>query len=281
VLPLSFLVPHVKYDMNKLRPIFPLIDVHAHMYDEAFGHDLGEVLNRAAASSVCAVLAVSETLEQARHILCLTARYPMIKPCAGLYPTIMDLDAAAEMLAFIREHHGRLVAIGEVGLDYWRVKDAGGRALQRQIFAQHIALANELDMPLNVHSRSAGRHTIAWLVEHKAQRVLMHAFDGKAASAMVGVAAGYYFSIPPSVLRSPQKQKLVRHLPIERLLLESDSPVLGPTKDERNEPQNVSLVCAHIAAVKGLPVEQVAEITTRNARRLFPLVFAEAVAPQP
>ena len=151
---------------------------------------------------------------------------------------------------------------------------ADEREVQREILAQHIALSRELDLPLNVHSRSAGRHTIAWLREHGAQRVLMHAFDGKVSAAMAGIEAGYYFSVPPSIVRSPQKQKLVRHLPLERLLLESDSTVLGPEREQRNEPCNVWLACEHIATIKGVSAEDVAHITTTNARTLFPRAFA-------
>lgn len=260
--------------MHDSQPLPPLFDAHAHMYADAFAHDLEEVLIRAAARGVQAILTVSETVAEARQILALAERYPLLKPCAGLYPTILDRAAAAEMLAFIRQHQERLVAIGEVGLDYWKVQDAAEREVQRDILAQHIALSRQLDLPLNVHSRSAGRHAIAWLHEHGARRVLMHAFDGKAAAAMAGIEAGYYFSIPPSIVRSPQKQKLVRHLPIERLLLESDAPVLGPDQDQRNEPHNVWLSCMQIAAIKGLPVEEVAYITTTNARQLFSRAFA-------
>jgi TatD DNase family protein len=264
--------------MSDAQSSLPLFDAHAHMYAAAFAHDLEEVLQRAAARGVQAILTVSETLAEARQILLLAERYPLLKPCAGLYPTILDRDAAGDMLAFIRQHQDQLVAIGEVGLDYWKIQDTAEREVQRDILAQHIALSRELDLPLNVHSRSAGRHTIAWLCEHGAQRVLMHAFDGKVAAAMAGVEAGYYFSIPPSVVRSPQKQKLVRHLPLERLLLESDAPVLGPDKEQRNEPCNVWLACAQIASLKGLPVEVVAEATTANAQALFPRAF---VTPSP
>jgi TatD DNase family protein len=216
---------------------------------------------------------VSETVAEAERVIELADRHPLIKACAGLYPTILDRDAAAAMLDFIRQHQDRLVAIGEVGLDYWKVQDAADREVQRDILAQHIALSRELDLPLNVHSRSAGRHAIAWLRENGARHVLLHAFDGKAATAHAGIEAGYYFSIPPSIVRSPQKQKLVRHLPLEYLLLESDAPVLGPEKDVRNEPCNVWLSCRHIATLKGVPVEEVARITTANAKRLFPRAF--------
>lgn len=251
----------------------PLFDAHAHLYAPAFANDLDAVLERATARGVQAVLCVSETLAEAERVIDLADRHPLIKPCAGLYPTILDRAAAAEMLAFIRSHRYRLVAIGEVGLDYWKVQDAADREVQRDILAQHIALAREFDLPLNVHSRSAGRHAIAWLQEHGARHVLLHAFDGKAATARAGIEAGYYFSIPPAVVRSPQKQKLVRHLPLEHLLLESDAPVLGPKKDVRNEPYNVWLSCQHIAAIKGMPVDEVARATTANARRLFPRAF--------
>ena len=252
----------------------PLVDAHAHLYAAAFADDLDDVLARAVERGVQAVLCVSETLAEAQRVIELADRHPLIKPCAGLYPTILDRDAAADMLQFIRRHQERLAAIGEVGLDYWKVQDADDRELQRHILAQHVALSRELELPLNVHSRSAGRHAIAWLQEHGARRVLLHAFDGKAATARAGVEAGYYFSIPPSIVRSPQKQKLVSHLPLEHLLLESDSPVLGPNKDARNEPCNVWLSCREIAAIKGVSVEEVAATTTANARNLFPRAFS-------
>jgi TatD DNase family protein len=102
----------------------------------------------------------------------------------------------------------------------------------------------------------------------------MHAFDGKITAAMAGIEAGFYFSVPPSIVRSPQKQKLVRHLDLDRLLLESDSPVLGPEREQRNEPCNVWLACEHIAMLKGVSAEEVAHITTSNARSLFPRAFA-------
>ena len=251
----------------------PLIDAHAHLYAAAFADDLDDVLARAAERGVKAILCVSETLLEAQRVIELADRHPLIKPCAGLYPTILDRDAAAGMLAFIRRHQDRLAAIGEVGLDYWKVQEAADRELQREILAQHVALSRELDLPLNVHSRSAGRHAIAWLQEHGARRVLLHAFDGKAATARAGIEADYYFSIPPSIVRSPQKQKLVRHLPLEHLLLESDSPALGPDKDTRNEPCNVWLSCQEIAAIKGISVQEVAESTTANAQHLFPRAF--------
>lgn len=256
--------------MLPMRDSFGLVDVHAHLADEAFEEDLDAVLRRAEQAGIRAVLVVGETLDEAREILELAEQYPLVKPCAGLYPTHLDPKAAEEMVVFLREHADRLAAVGEVGLDYWTVKTSQDRELQRRILSLQVEAAKELNLTLNVHSRSAGRHAIALLQSLGARQVLLHAFDGKPSAAWEGVEAGYYFSIPPSVLRSPQKQKLVRHIPLERLLLESDAPVLGPDPRRRNEPANIRLVCDYIAQVKGVSPQEVARITTDNARLLFP-----------
>jgi TatD DNase family protein len=251
-----------------------LFDAHAHLASAEFAADLPAVLARAEAAGLRGIVAVGETLEEAERILDLAERHPLVKPAAGLYPTILDQEAADAVLAFIRNHAGRLVALGEVGLDHWVVKDEAGRKIQEEILGKFVALSNELELPLNVHSRSAGRHSIAFLKERGARRVLLHAFDGKVGAAAEAVRAGYFFSIPPSVVRSAQKQKLVRHLPLECLLLETDSPVLGPDPAVRNEPMNVTVACDAVAGLKGLPPEEIARVTTENARRLFPRAFA-------
>ncbi len=250
-----------------------LIDAHAHMADEAFAVDLEAVLEAAAEVGVGGIMVVSENLEDAKRVLALSEKFPLLKPCAGLYPDTRHVELADAMVEFIRDHADRLVGIGEVGLDHWIVKEAEGWAIQEQAFAKFVAVAEECDLPLNVHSRSAGRHTIRFLREQGARHVLMHAFDGKSVAALEGIEAGYYFSIPPSVVRSQQKQKLLRQLPLDRLLLESDAPVLGPDPIKRNEPKNVLVACQAIAATKGVSVEEVARVTTENAYRLFPKAF--------
>lgn len=251
-----------------------LFDAHAHLAAEEFAGDLSEVLARAEAVGVRGVVAVGETLEEAEQILTLAERHPLVKPAAGLSPTILDRDAADGLVSLARKHADRLVALGEVGLDHWMIKDETGWKVQEEILAKFITLSNELDLPLNLHSRSAGRHCIAFLKQQGARYVLLHAFDGKTGTAAEGVKAGYFFSIPPSVVRSAQKQKLVRSLPLECLLLETDSPVLGPDPAARNEPMNVTVSCRAIASLKGISPEEVARITTENARRLFPRAFA-------
>lgn len=246
-----------------------MLDGHAHICDAVFDDDRDEVLARAERAGVSAIIAVGENLCDAHKNLKLAGIYPMLRPAAGLYPTILDLNQAERLIAFIRQHHLRLAAIGEVGLDYWAVTDDREKAQQREIFRQFIALSRELDLPLNVHSRSAGRHAVALLLDHHAVRVQMHAFDGKAGAALPAVEAGYFFSIPPSVVRSRQKQKLVRQLPLSAILVETDSPVLGPAAGQRNEPANLMVSVKAIAQIKGVPVEDVMAAVARNARQLY------------
>jgi len=246
-----------------------LTDTHTHLCDPVFDPDRAEVLERAAGAGVGAVILVGEDLTDARRNLELAAGNSMLKPAAGLYPAILDQAQAQELQVFIRKECERLVAIGEVGLDYWVVKEETDKELQREIFKDFVNLSLELNLPLNVHSRSAGRHVVALLLDCGAARVQMHAFDGKASAALPAVEAGYYFSIPPSVVRSRQKQKLVKNLPLSCLLLETDSPVLGPTPDERNEPANVRISINAIAEIKGLHEAEVIEAVTENTGKLY------------
>jgi TatD DNase family protein len=248
---------------------FKIVDTHAHLCDPLFDRDRQAILKKAQAVGLTAIVAVSENLSDALKILQLADRYPLVYAAAGLHPMHVDLKQAEEMRTFIRTERSRLVAIGEVGLDYWAVKDDSKKQLQRDIFSSFIDLSREVDLPLNVHSRSAGRHAIALLREHGARRVQLHAFDGKAASALPAVEAGYFFSIPPSVVRSPQKQKLVKRLPLSCLMIETDSPVLGPSREERNEPSNAVLSVKAIAELKNISKAKVMEAAYKNTCQLY------------
>jgi TatD DNase family protein len=239
------------------------------MCDPSYDEDRNAVLGRARKAGVKAIIAVGEDLADARKNVALSQQYPILKPAAGLYPTHLDLEQARQMADFLRHNKSHIVAIGEVGLDYWIVKEASDKALQREILKMFIDLSKELKLPLNIHSRSAGRHAIALLLENDAARVQMHAFDGKAGAALPAVEAGYFFSIPPSVVRSRQKQKLVKRLPLSCLLIESDSPVLGPSPHERNEPANIRQSIKAIAALKDGSEEEVVAAISENTERLY------------
>lgn len=246
-----------------------MIDAHAHLADPVFDADRQAVLDRAAEAGVTRIVVVGETPGEAARILELASQFPQLSPAIGLYPAHLDQADLEAALRLISAHAGRLAAVGEIGLDHWAVQDPGERQRQREFFLAQVRLAIELDLPVNVHSRSAGAATIEALVEAGARRVLLHAFDGRPGTARAGLEAGYFFSIPPSIVRSRQKQKLARFLPTDRLLLESDSPVLGPEPGMRNEPCRIDLACRALAEIKGLSPEEIKEGTTANARRLF------------
>lgn len=246
-----------------------LIDAHAHLCDPVFSRDLPAVLDRARRAGVTQVLCVGETLADAERNLQLAAGSDILRAAAGLYPTILEPEQADGMISLIRRERESLWAIGEVGLDRWKVQDEEGRTVQEEIFRRFIRLSRELELPLNIHSRSAGRRTLELLEEEGSCRALLHAFDGKAALAGRGLDLGCFFSIPPSVVRSRQKQTLLRRLPLERILLETDSPVLGPEPGRRNEPANLAVSLRAVSEAKKVSLEDVARATTRNARALF------------
>ncbi len=246
-----------------------LIDTHAHLCDPVFDNDRSSVIERAVAAGIEKVIIVGENISDARRNLELAEIHPALLPAAGLYPTHLDLNAAEEMGAFIRNERYRLAAIGEVGLDHWAVGEESEKEIQQLIFSGFISLSLELDLPLNVHSRSAGRHAVSLLLGKSAKRVQMHAFDGKFGAAMPAVEAGFFFSIPPSIVRSRQKQKLVKQLPLSCLLVETDSPVLGPDPGARNEPANAVVSVEMIAKIKNIHAQAVAEAVTENTRRLY------------
>ncbi|KAM9196146.1 putative deoxyribonuclease TATDN3 isoform 3-T3 [Mergus octosetaceus] len=257
------------------------VDCHCHLAAPCFQPDVAAVVRAAEEAAVAALVVVAEQAAEFRRVMELSERFSgFVVPCLGVHPiqevspeeqrsvTVKDLEAALPLIELYKD---KLVAIGEVGLDFtprFASMDEQ-KEEQRQVLIKQVELARRLDLPLNVHSRSAGRPTINLLKEQGASKVLLHAFDGKPSVAMEGVKAGYYFSIPPSIIRSEQ-QKLVKLLPLESICLETDSPALGPEKQVRNEPKNIYIAAEYIAKIKGIPVEEVIEVTTQNALKVFP-----------
>jgi len=246
-----------------------IIDTHTHFCDPSFDPDRNQVLAEAIEAGVVAVFTVSETMADAKKNFTLAQEFLQVLPLAGLYPTHLDLDAADAMINYIRSNREKLVGIGEVGLDFWVVKDEAELEIQQEIFTRFIQLSNELSLPLNVHSRSAGRQVINLLLKHQAKKAQLHAFDGKYSTAQPAIEAGYYFSVPPSIVRSRQKQKLVKSLPLSCLLVETDSPVLGALPDQRNEPQYILFAINAIAEIKGVLPDEIADRALENTLKLY------------
>lgn len=246
-----------------------IIDTHAHICDPSFDTDRDDILERARKNDIVSIVAVSENKTDAEKNIQLSSEYTCIKAAVGLYPSVLDDEKADEIIEIIRKERDNLVGIGEVGLDYWLAKTDDEREIQRRIFSKFIKLSLEVDLPLNVHSRSAGFHAIELLIQKGARKVQMHAFDGKASKVKNAIEAGFFFSIPPSIIRSRQKQKLIKQLPLDCLLLESDAPVLGPDPNERNEPMNVKTTLSMIAEIKELPEEVLSNAIFDNSLELY------------
>ncbi|XP_064411648.1 putative deoxyribonuclease tatdn3-A isoform X1 [Latimeria chalumnae] len=247
------------------------------MTAEEFALDVGDVIARAKQAGVKTLVSVTEYETEFEKVIALSKRYPgYVMPCLGIHPiqrqqsaTMQDLEP---VLPLFEKYKEELVAIGEIGLDFtpWYAATAQHREEQQRVFRKQLELAKRFDLPVNVHSRSAGRQTVAFLKEQGIQKALLHNFAGRPSVAMEAVEAGYFFSFPPAVIRNDQRFKLIKQIPLDRICLETDSPALGTDKQERNEPQYIRVSCDYVAKVKGLAAEQVAEVTSHNALRLFP-----------
>ncbi|KAF9355982.1 putative deoxyribonuclease tatdn3 [Mortierella sp. AD094] len=278
-----------------------MIDIHAHIYPPTIPlESINPLLQRAKTAGLTSLLSVSENLVDARHILRLSIQHPnFLFPCAGIHPAqpLRDADGATVgyrsavesdlegVFEFMEENVSRLVAIGEVGLDFTlavlnsphndpqKLKTHEDvKTEQRKVFARQVRFAIQNNIPLNVHSRNAGHHAITLLEELDAKKVVLHAFDGQMKYVRRGLALGYYFSIPTSVVRLPQQQALVEEVPLELMLLESDTPCLGPEKGVSNVPSNLCFAAQEVARIKNVDLETVINQTTENAYTLFPKI---------
>ena len=255
-----------------------MIDCHAHISSSAFDSDRNDVIQRAKKAGIKSIITVSENIADSHKVLKLSRDYPgFLLPCIGIHPDNFGDDRQTPsdkeietIISLIKANYRELVGIGEVGLDYWVARNNASRQKQARFLTQMVNLANELSLPLSVHCRSAGHYTLALLAQCGAAKVSMHAFDGKAGYALEAYKVhDWLFSIPPSIARSAQKQRLVRALPLDALALESDSPALGPDPNLRNEPANLTMVIQHIAQIKKESEETVRQATSYNAQRIF------------
>ncbi|KAI6184036.1 hypothetical protein M3Y97_00553100 [Aphelenchoides bicaudatus] len=196
-----------------------MIDVHAHLDDEQFDGDLDEVIGRAKQAGVESVIVVAQFLDRQQKVLDLVEKHPKFLFAAlGMHPVQRNYVSVKEsefneVEGLIRSSKGNICAIGEVGLDFsprFLTNGDEDKKHQREVFKREIEIANEFGIALNVHSRSAGRPVIDWLLEHKANSALLHAFSGNVKSAKKAIDAGYYFSIPPSFSLNTEREELVQ-----------------------------------------------------------------------
>jgi TatD DNase family protein len=243
------------------------VDVHCHLENSDFNHDRDDVVQRARSNGIWIISSATST-EDYEKGASIAEFYDNVALSLGLDPVqFTDIDNA---LRELKKYADKIVAVGETGLDHYLIRDHSQRELQADAFREMIAYAMKLDKPIQVHSRSAGRAALDVLKTTSTAKVHMHAFDGKASLARAASNdLGYYFSIPTSVVRSPQKRKLVKAVALERLLLETDSPVLGPQKGERNEPANIHIALTEVASILKREPEELREIILENTLRLY------------
>ena len=252
------------------------IDSHAHLADPAFDADRDEVIARARGAGAEGIVCIGESIAAAARARSIAQSHRgFIWHTAGVHPhDAASFDAARDISAIRAELAAGAVAVGECGLDYHY--DNSPREQQRAAFAAQLALAGEHDVPVVVHTRDAEHDTIAMLRDAAAQRVrgVLHCYTGSHALAEIALAAGWFVSFSGIVtFRKWTDDALLRLVPDDRILAESDSPYLAPVpnRGKRNEPAWVAHTVAQLARVRGSDPEAMAATVATNARRLFNL----------
>jgi TatD DNase family protein len=243
-----------------------------------FDPDRDEVVARATAAGVTTLIVPATDLASCAIILTLIDRYPSVYGAVGVHPN-SSADWADEWLEPLAKlaNQPRVVAIGEIGLDYYR--DQSPPETQRRAFRAQLALARRLGKPVIVHNRAADEDVLSILADHAALMPgnpgVLHSFSGTVDLAEAALALGYFlgFTGPITYKRAEALRQAASATPLERLLVETDAPFLPPQpwRGQRNEPGYVTAVAARVAELHGLPLVEVEAATTANARRLFGL----------
>ena len=258
------------------------VDTHCHLYDEAFDADRDEALGRALDAGVTTLLLPDiDSASTPRRDALLQAHADCCRPMAGLHPTSVKEDYEQEL----RHVHDRLfstfhfplstyVALGEIGMDlYW---DRTYEEQQREVLRVQLRWAEELDLPVCLHIRKAHNEVFALLKEINRPRYrgVMHCFGGSVQEAQRAVEMGFHLGVGGVVtFKNAGLADVVRAVPLERLLLETDAPYLSPVphRGQRNEPAYIPLVAQRVADLRGISLDEVAATTTASARALFAL----------
>ncbi|MFN9120502.1 MAG: TatD family hydrolase [bacterium] len=253
------------------------IDSHCHLDYPALAADSEGVLARMREAGVTHALCVAVNLEDFPRVHALACAHPNLYASVGVHPDQPASDATTVEQLLERAALPRVVAIGETGLDYFRADDPStpSAAAQQERFRRHVRAARACGKPLIVHTRSAADDTLAILREEGASEVggVMHCFTETLDVAHAAMALGFMISFSGIVTfrNAAALKEVARAVPLERLLIETDAPFLAPVphRGRTNEPSYVPLVAAEIAHLRSVPVEAIAEASTRNFRTLF------------
>jgi TatD DNase family protein len=249
-----------------------LVDSHAHLDDKAFADDLPAVLERAREAGIERIVTIGTDLDSSRRARAIAEGRPEVYFSPGIHPHEADhpgdVDALRELAA-----HPRAVAVGETGLDY--AKNYASVPNQKALFVKHLEIALDADMPVSIHCRDAHPDAYAILRAHAPLRGVIHCFSGTWEDAERYLGLNFYLSIagPVTYPSAQALREVVGMIPLDRLMLETDCPLLPPQKfrGKRNEPAYVRYAAAEVANVLKVSQEDVNRATSRNAMNLFGL----------
>lgn len=251
-----------------------LIDTHVHLNADHYDEDLEEVILRARDTGIEKMVVVGFDRKTIERTMKLIDRHADVYGVIGWHP-VDAVDCTDEDLEWIEElsKHEKIVGIGETGLDYhW---DKSPKDVQKELFRRQIALAKRVDLPIIIHNRESTEDCVEILKEEQAGEIggIMHAFSADENVADEVINMNFYISLGgPVTFKNAQLPKdIAVHVPLERLLVETDAPFLTPHphRGKRNEPSYVKLIAEKIAELRDMPYESLAKATTENAERLF------------
>lgn len=251
-----------------------LFDTHAHILDSKFDEDRVALIERLPSLGLVGMIEVGTTVDDSRNAAKLAADTNYIWAAVGVHPHEAK-DAPDDYLAQLESlaSQGKVVAIGEIGLDYHY--DLSPRDVQQRIFNEQIELAQRLKLPIAIHMREATADTLSILREHKKLRGVMHCFSGSSETAEILVDMGLCVSFTGSVTFKNARKTVeaANVVPIDRLMAETDCPYLSPepVRGRRNDPSNVKYVLQKLADIKGVPFEDMCTINIENAKGLYQL----------
>ena len=250
-----------------------LVDSHCHLDFPEFSGKMSQLIDSMKNNGVSYALCAGVTLERFPAMLALTESYPQLYAAVGVHPDTQE-GAEPDIETLVRlAHHPKVVAIGETGLDYYRLE--GDLEWQRERFRTHIRAALRVGKPLIIHTRSAADDTLRLMREERAGEIggVMHCFTESQEVADAAIELGFFISFSGIVSFKNAKalKEVARRIPMDRMLIETDAPYLAPVphRGQTNEPAYVVHVAEEIARLRGISVAEVAEVTTRNFFRLF------------
>lgn len=251
------------------------IDTHCHLEDEKFSDDRAEVLKRAKDSGVEQIINFGSTLKSSITVTDLAKNFPELYAGVGIHPEEIDdfNEKTCSRLAELAAEK-KVIAVGEIGLDYYWEKDSERRLLQQKIFIEQLDLARQLNLPVCIHDREAHGDTLKILqAEGKNLRGVLHCYSGSLETAREVFKLGYFIGVdgPLTFKNSAKLPEIVKAAPRDMILIETDAPYLAPVpyRGKRNEPAYVVEVAKKLAEYRGETLEEVAAYTTDSAKNLY------------